>query len=204
MSCVPVLPEQNLFLSVLSSLGNHGLRRSVGTHYLCVACLLCLSLSFLSLHRCPGVSLLRYALLQHPVSRSPVVVWCSFSFQNLCISVCGLRLRFCGHTPAHLRAVAPVTIMLLCAICCTCPGLACHSFPFPWMPCLVTCERGRVDSLITCPVVWFQFLFQFFHVFSLLRCTLDLILFPSHFVIPVSQLVDLARCFPLTRQSPCG
>jgi hypothetical protein len=172
-------------------------------HYLCVACLLCLSLSSLVCIIVPVFPSfgMRFCSL---VSRSPVVVWCSFSFQNPCISVCGLRLRFCGHTPAHLRAVAPVTIMLLCAICCTCPGLVCHSFPFPWMPCLVTCERGRVDSLINCPVVWFPVLFQFFHVFSLLWCTLDLILFPSHFVIPVSQLVDSARCFPLTRQSPCG
>jgi hypothetical protein len=93
MSCVPVLPEQNLFLSVLSSLGNHGLRRSVGTP-LPVCCLPALPFpQFLSLHHCPGVSLLRYALLQPcvAVTRCCVVflflpepvhlgVWSSSSF----------------------------------------------------------------------------------------------------------------------------
>jgi hypothetical protein len=203
MSCVPVLPEQNLFLSVLSSLGNHGLRRSVGTP-LPVCCLPALPFpQFLSLHHCPGVSLLRYALLQPCVAVTRCCVVFLFLPEPVHLGVWSSSSFLRSYSSTSSRS-GPVTIMLLCAICCTCPGLACHSFPFPWMPCLVTCERGRVDSLINCPVVWFPVLFQFFHVFSLLWCTLDLILFPSHFVIPVSQLVDLARCFPLTRQSPCG
>jgi hypothetical protein len=84
-------------------------------HYLCVACLLCLSLSSLVCIIVPVFPSfgMRFCSL---VSRSPVVVWCSFSFQNPCISVCGLRLRFCGHTPAHLRAVA------LSPSCCYVPS----------------------------------------------------------------------------------